>query len=77
VLDLTVPLMMRVLVIGDSHCREMAGDFEDLVPDIPVLVVSKGRNTSLVRAEYFRRLASVREFSPSHIVLHSGHNDVS
>jgi hypothetical protein len=68
---------MRVLVVGDSHCREMAGDFAELVPDIPVLIVSKGRDTSLVRGEYFRQLAIVREFGPSHVVLHSGHNDLS
>jgi lysophospholipase L1-like esterase len=68
---------MRVLLIGDSNCRELSADFMALVPDISVRIVSVGRRTSLVRDEYMRQLPSLLVFMPEYIILHSGHNDVS
>ena len=68
---------MRILVLGDSHCRDMDGVFKELNSGTIVKTVFVSRQTSLVRLGYLRRIEELKSFSPERILIHVGHNDLN
>ena len=67
---------MHIFIVCDSHCHGLSDVFHAFVPDVSVLTVSVGRQTSLVRSEYVRRIDELKLFSPDRVILHAGHNDL-
>jgi hypothetical protein len=69
---------MRVLLLGDSHCREM----DILLPvnastnTVKLYVISVGGTTAAIMTKYHSSLPEVNNFGPDSIILHSGNNEL-
>jgi lysophospholipase L1-like esterase len=68
---------MRLLIIGDSHVREMDDCIRATHPHIEIMAVIKPRNTIQV-IHHFNQHARAEAllFNPDWIALHAGHNDI-
>jgi hypothetical protein len=68
---------MRVLVLSDSHGKDMMWSFDHYVPEWEVVELCVGRATGEVRSSYVDNIVDIFEYAPDIIYLHLGHNDVS
>ena len=68
---------MRLLVVGDSHCRDMTIALKILAPLDDYYTITKGRQTDEIIPLYRAQMPNVTKFAPTVIVLHVGHNDVA
>ena len=68
---------MKLLIVADSHGRDLQGIIKRLEPDWDILVIWLGQKTSLLRQYYDGRLSEILAYNPDTIILHSGHNDVA
>ena len=69
---------MRLLIVGDSHCRDM----ETMVVDImdhyaQVSSVIVGGQTLPIIMKYRDSLQKIIEFDPNYVLLHLGHNELA
>ena len=67
---------MRILIVSDSHGRELSKAFEKDYPSCIVKIMLVGSTTDKVRENYVRRQREAISFMPDNIILHVGHNDV-
>jgi lysophospholipase L1-like esterase len=67
---------MRLLIVSDSHGRELSKVFAKDYPDCIVKIMLVGSTTDQVRDNYVRRQREAISFMPDNIILHVGHNDV-
>jgi lysophospholipase L1-like esterase len=68
---------MKLLIVADSHGRGMATVIHGLNKEWIVMTVFVGGQTEAVRDRYLDRLTEIRQFDPSRIILHVGHNDLN
>jgi hypothetical protein len=68
---------MKLMIVADSHGRDLQSIIKRLEPDWNILVIWLGQKTSLLRQYYDGRLSEILAYNPDSIVLHSGHNDVA
>ena len=73
---------MRLLLLADSHGKEMAPIISRQVGLIEPPVefeqyhVVRGRSIEIIRGEYRRQLAAIRAFNPDRVIIHAGHNNM-
>ena len=67
---------MRLLIVSDSHGRELIKAFATDYPTCTVRIMLVGSTTDVVRENYARRQQEAISFMPDNIILHVGHNDV-
>jgi lysophospholipase L1-like esterase len=68
---------MRLMIVGDSHTRDMDTHIKTNYPHTDIMMVTKPRSTAEVIAYYMRhRQAEAVIFDPNWIIIHCGHNDV-
>ena len=67
---------MRLLIIGDSHCRELASTFAQLAPEIDIYIVSLGSRMNDIIFKYMQKLPDINLFNPDSVIVHLGHNDI-
>jgi hypothetical protein len=68
---------MRVLVLSDSHGRDLMNAFDHYVPDWEVAELCLGRPTQELRKCYLDNICEIFDYAPEVVYLHTGHNDVS
>jgi lysophospholipase L1-like esterase len=68
--------MVKLLLLGDSHCRDMDRMIPTTTPATQMYVVSVGGNTEAIMNKYMASLGAINVFDPDHIVLHSGNNEI-
>jgi hypothetical protein len=70
---------MKLLLLGDSHCREMDELLTSKFPatEVSLYVVSVGGNTEAIMNKYVSNLHKINAFNPDHIILHSGNNELA
>jgi lysophospholipase L1-like esterase len=68
---------MKLLILGDSHCRDMDQYIKAINSSISVLVISAGDQLPTIRFRYRLQLAQIRSFNPDFVILHAGHNDMT
>jgi lysophospholipase L1-like esterase len=68
---------MNILLVGDSHCYDMGDIMKGSSKQIKVLSIIKGDKIHVIKDEYIKRLATIRNFRPDKIIIHCGHNDMS
>jgi hypothetical protein len=68
---------IRLLLIGDSHCREMGGFISSFNKRFEVMTISKGRQHDEIIYLFRSRTFAATRFNPHAIVIHFGHNDLS
>ena len=73
----TLPDEFRLLIIGDSHVWRCEATFRRIFPNIALRIVSIGRQTEEIIDLYQCSILQSIAYSPSHIVLHQGHNDMA
>jgi lysophospholipase L1-like esterase len=67
---------MRILVLADSHGKDMAGVLKGISKSSTILVISIGRGVDEICAKYLQKLRDVNNFHPEGIIVHLGHNDL-
>jgi hypothetical protein len=67
----------NLLIIGDSHVRDLDVIIEKSFKKMQVYVVSLGSQTDQIMAVYNNELHAINSFDPDTIVLHSGHNELA
>ena len=69
---------MRLLIVGDSHCRDMETLIDDIMDHYAqVLSVIVGGQTLPIKMKYRDLLQKIIKFDPSHVLLHLGHNELA
>lgn len=74
--EATSILRMRLMLIADSHGREMSDLVTGTYKGWSVFSVIVGQKTSAIRACYESRVSAAVLFQPDYVLLHCGHNDV-
>jgi lysophospholipase L1-like esterase len=67
---------MRLLLVTDSHGRDLADIVHRSYKGWTVYSVIVGQSTDAIRTAYERQVRAAIQFRPDYIVLHCGHNDV-
>ena len=67
---------MRLLIIGDSHCRELESTFTQLSPEIDSYIISVGSRMNDIIFKYTLKLPDINLFNPDTVIVHFGHNDI-
>ena len=67
---------MKLLLVGDSHCRELNEIFAELTSSITTYTVFVPRNINTITLKYRTEIQSINAFRPDVIVIHLGHNDL-
>jgi hypothetical protein len=67
----------NLLIIGDSHCRDLNDVIARAYPNIKVYIISVGQQTDSIINCYISELNAVTAFMPDVIVLHTGHNEIA
>jgi lysophospholipase L1-like esterase len=68
---------MTLLVVGDSHCRDMSIALKFLAPLDNYYTITKGRQIDEIVPLYRAQMINVSKFAPTVIILHVGHNDAA
>lgn len=69
---------MKLLILADSHGRDMVELFDKLFPDILTRDITiPGGNLPDLRQSLEHRLPYFKSWNPSHIIIHAGHNAIA
>ena len=66
----------RILLLGDSHTREMSAAFNKLSPSCLVYTITVPAGLNAIITKYRSILHHVINFNPSIVIIHAGHNDI-
>jgi hypothetical protein len=72
--------MARILLIGDSHIKEMQPLFKTLAPkntEITLFSIQIGRGITEITNKYRDNLLQAYYFDPNISILHAGHNNIA
>ena len=67
---------MKLLLLGDSHCRELADIFAELTSSITVYTVFVPLDITSITLQYRSKINIINAYSPDVILIHLGHNDL-
>jgi hypothetical protein len=67
---------MKILLVTDSHGRDLLGLFRFERKGWNVLAVRVGSTLHAVRHAFMGRISEIQRFQPDCVVFHAGHNDV-
>ena len=67
---------MNILIISDSHGRQMAEELEAKNDGWNVVTLRVGRKLHVVLRLYRGKLRGIRRFRPDAVIMHLGHNDL-
>jgi hypothetical protein len=68
---------MRLLIVGDSHCRHMKANMKISHPHIQTLVIFRPQAIEFIAESILdtRRNEAIY-FNPDHVIIHCGHNNI-
>ena len=69
-------MAVRLLIIGDSHTREIHHAINKIMPSTRTYTVSVGRDLNQIILKYHILYHHIKRFQPTHLILHAGHNDI-
>jgi hypothetical protein len=72
--------MPRILLIGDSHIKEMKPLFIAHAPkdtEVTIFTIQLGRGVNEIAAKYRDNLLQAYYFDPNIVILHAGHNNIA
>jgi lysophospholipase L1-like esterase len=67
---------MRILVIGDSHTRDLDTSINFLRPHYLTYRITVGSQTGQIITKYRQELPFILHFNPTVALVHMGHNDI-
>ena len=67
---------MNLLIVGDSHCRDMDTDIHNYHPNMNIMIVTKSRGIPAITRRYNASIRDITNFMPNIVVIHCGHNDI-
>jgi hypothetical protein len=68
---------MRLLIVGDSHCRDMDSIVVGMLSSAQVYNVIVGGQIMPIISKYRASLQNIVEFDPDFVLLHLGHNEMA
>lgn len=75
---LAKPSTKRVLIIGDSHSRNMTESIKKTHPKMEVMLSTMPSSLDQIKAFFMsHKLSEALYFNPDWIIVHGGHNDVA
>jgi hypothetical protein len=66
----------RILLIGDSHTRDMNNAFLKFLPSTPVYTVTMPQGIEEIVHKYCTNRTQLTNFDPTIAIIHAGHNDI-
>jgi hypothetical protein len=69
-------MALRILILGDSHTREMNAAFKKLLPSCLTYTITVPRGLQEIIHNYHSSLPQINTFDPSTVIIHAGHNDI-
>ena len=69
--------LSRILVVGDSHCHGLDVVITDNFPNIQALSIARGKQIQGVQLHLMNHLHIARQFDPTLIIIHVGHNELA
>jgi hypothetical protein len=72
-----LPMIFRLLLVGDSHVRRVEATIRSLYPEMNLRILAVGTKTEAIIQKYNDCLQETIMFDPTHIVLHEGHNHMA
>ena len=67
---------MRILILGDSHARDLDAAIVHLRPTYHTYTITAGRRMVPIVYRYRQNLPAITQFHPSVAIVHMGHNDI-
>ena len=67
---------MKLLLLGDSHCRELTDIFAELTSTITVYTVFVPLDITSITLQYRSKINTINAYRPDVILIHLGHNDL-
>jgi lysophospholipase L1-like esterase len=67
---------MKLVLLGDSHCRELANVFAELTSSITVYTVFVPLDITTITLHYRSKINIINAYNPDVILIHLGHNDL-
>ena len=67
----------KLLIVGDSHCRELEDVIAKSYPNVKTCVIWLGQQTDNIMLAYTKELNRITDFQPDFILLHTGHNEIA
>jgi lysophospholipase L1-like esterase len=68
---------MHILIVGDSHCRDISPALKTLNTHNMIFTVSVGSQIPIIALSYRSKIQAITNFRPDIAILHLGHNDIS
>jgi lysophospholipase L1-like esterase len=69
-------MAQRILILGDSHTREMNIAFKKFLPSCLTFIITVPSGLNAIISKYRSILHHVTIFNPSVVIIHAGHNDI-
>ena len=66
----------RLLIVCDSHTREIHLAINKIMPSCRTFTVSVGRDLDKIILKYHVLFHHIKRFRPTHLIIHAGHNDI-
>ena len=66
----------RILLIGDSHTRNMSLAFSKYLPSTPVYTLTMPQGIEEIAHKYHTNRTQITNFHPTIVIIHAGHNDI-
>ena len=68
---------MRLLIVGDLHCRDISPAIKALNTDNMIFTVFVGSHIPAITLSYRSKIHAITNFRPDLVVIQLGHNDIS
>ena len=68
---------MKILLLGDSHCRDLDSIFKEISSSYVIYTVSTGDQLDAIATKFRNKVQSIIRFDPDSVILHGGHNDMA
>ena len=67
---------MQLILIGDSHCRDLARPFQINFPSHRCYNIKVGGQMDAIMDKYRYKITTITNLNPDYIIIHMGHNNI-
>ena len=67
---------MKIVLIGDSHCRDLDAALSLMFPSFRIFTITVGAQINDIIASYISSIPAITTMNPAYIIIHMGHNNI-